>query len=58
MISSVEQEVIFISVAGRQRSGKSLLLNKLLWKFGAAQFESSLFSVGDTINPCTEGIWI
>lgn len=58
LICSVETEVVFISIAGRQRSGKSLLLNKLLWKLGAAPFISTYFTVGDTINPCTEGLWV
>jgi len=58
IIGSVETDIIFISIVGRQRSGKSFLLNKLLYKFNMCEFEDNHFTVGDSINPCTEGIWI
>lgn len=44
-----------IAVAGKYRTGKSFLLNRILLdKNGQTQG----FGVGPTINPCTKGLWI
>lgn len=43
-----------ICVAGKYRTGKSFLLNRILLK----QNGSNGFGVGPTINPCTKGLWI
>jgi len=43
-----------IAVAGKYRTGKSFLLNRILLK----QEKSSGFGVGPTINPCTKGLWV
>jgi hypothetical protein len=44
-----------IAVAGKYRTGKSFLLNRILLnKNGKTQG----FGVGPTINPCTKGLWI
>lgn len=43
-----------IAVAGKYRTGKSFLLNRILLE----QEKNSGFGVGPTINPCTKGLWI
>lgn len=43
-----------IAVAGKYRTGKSFLLNRILLD----QTKDSGFGVGPTINPCTKGLWI
>lgn len=43
-----------LSVAGKYRTGKSFLMNKLVQSGG----DRSGFAVGPTINSCTKGIWI
>lgn len=43
-----------ISVAGKYRTGKSFLLNRIL----LGKKENSGFGVGPTINACTRGLWI
>ena len=41
-------------MAGKYRTGKSFLLNRILLQ--NAQNEG--FGVGPSINPCTKGLWI
>ncbi len=41
-----------ISIVGKNRTGKSYLMNRVVLN------QSSGFSVGHTVNPCTKGIWI
>ena len=41
-----------ISVAGMYRTGKSYLINKLFLD------ERNGFNVGNTVNPCTKGLWM
>ena len=41
-----------VSVAGRYRTGKSYLLNRVFLN------QRNGFSVGPTVNPCTKGLWI
>lgn len=44
-----------VAVAGKYRTGKSFLLNRILLnKMG----KTAGFNVGPTINPCTKGLWI
>ena len=43
-----------IAVAGKYRTGKSFLLNRILLE----QEKTSGFGVGPTINPCTKGLWV
>ena len=43
-----------IAVAGKYRTGKSFLLNRILLE----QEKHSGFGVGPTINPCTKGLWV
>jgi hypothetical protein len=42
-----------ISVAGKYRTGKSFLLNRVI-----INKRNKGFGVGPTINPCTKGLWI
>lgn len=45
--------MLYIVVAGKYRTGKSFLLNRIiLGKIGEG------FGVGPTINPCTKGLWV
>lgn len=51
----VEEKIAIIAVAGKYRTGKSFLLNRILLnKMG----QTSGFGVGPTINPCTKGLWV
>jgi hypothetical protein len=52
-LSSVKEKVAVISVAGKYRTGKSFLLNRIL-----LNIRKDGFGVGPTINPCTKGLWI
>ena len=55
MLSSFGSERVgVIAVAGKYRTGKSFLLNRILLE----QKENKGFGVGPTINPCTKGLWI
>jgi hypothetical protein len=42
-----------IAVAGKYRTGKSFLLNRVI-----IQTRTGGFGVGPTINPCTKGLWL
>ena len=42
-----------IAVAGKYRTGKSFLLNRVIINTR----EKKGFGVGPTINPCTKGLW-
>lgn len=46
-----------IAVAGKYRTGKSFLLNKLLHGLHI-DAESHGFEVGPTVEACTKGIWL
>ena len=52
-LESIDKKIGVISVAGKYRTGKSYLLNKII-----LGISSNGFGVGPTINPCTKGIWI
>ena len=49
-----DEHVGVIAVAGKYRTGKSFLLNRILLE----QEQNSGFGVGPTINPCTKGLWV
>jgi len=49
-----DDHVGVIAVAGKYRTGKSFLLNRILLK----QEKNAGFGVGPTINPCTKGLWV
>lgn len=44
-----------MAVAGKYRTGKSFLLNRILLNKTGKQ---NGFNVGPTINPCTKGLWL
>lgn len=46
----MKERVGIIAVAGKYRTGKSFLLNRILLN----KKESTGFGVGPTINPCTK----
>jgi hypothetical protein len=51
-VKSIPGPIGVISVVGMYRTGKSYLMNRMLLN------RSSGFGVGNTINPCTKGLWI
>jgi len=51
MIRSIKKKIAIVSVAGKYRTGKSFLLNRLINR-------QSGFELGSTVNPCTKGLWI
>jgi hypothetical protein len=50
MLRGVKERIGIIAVAGKYRTGKSFLLNRILLD----KKEESGFGVGPTINPCTK----
>jgi len=52
-LRSVSGNVGVIAVAGKYRTGKSFLLNRVI-----LNKRNSGFGVGPTINPCTKGLWV
>lgn len=53
LLNSIDKKIGVISVAGKYRTGKSYLLNKII-----LNIKGKGFGVGPSINPCTKGIWI
>lgn len=51
-LSQLPAPIGVVSVAGRYRTGKSYLLNRVFLN------RKSGFSVGPTVNPCTKGLWV
>ena len=51
MLKSVTKKIAVISVCGPYRTGKSFLLNRFADKMYG-------FALGNTTNPCTEGLWM
>jgi hypothetical protein len=51
-VRSIPGPIGCISVVGMYRTGKSYLMNRMLLN------RSKGFGVGNTINPCTKGLWI
>lgn len=54
MLMNITEPVGVIAVAGKYRTGKSFLLNRILLN----KKQTGGFGVGPTINPCTKGLWI
>lgn len=55
MLQSIDEDVGVIAVAGKYRTGKSYLLNKIILQ---NKSDKTGFGVGPTINPCTKGLWV
>lgn len=54
-LKSIDNPFCTISIGGMYRTGKSYLINKVL--LNKTNKENG-FKVGDTVNPCTKGLWI
>jgi len=54
LLTNVKEKIGVIAVAGKYRTGKSFLLNRIILN----KTDSNGFGVGPTINPCTKGLWI
>ena len=52
-LSRIKERVGVIAVAGKYRTGKSFLLNRVI-----INQKNKGFGVGNTINPCTKGLWM
>lgn len=52
-LSAIKEKVAIVAVAGKYRTGKSFLLNRIILNKRA-----SGFGVGSTINACTKGLWL
>jgi Guanylate-binding protein, N-terminal domain len=50
LLSSLKEKIGVIAVAGKYRTGKSFLLNRIILN----KTENEGFGVGPTINPCTK----
>ena len=50
MLSGIKDRIGVIAVAGKYRTGKSFLLNRIILN----KTENKGFGVGPTINPCTK----
>ena len=50
LLRSVTERIGVIAVAGKYRTGKSFLLNRIILN----KTENKGFGVGPTINPCTK----
>lgn len=55
LLQSIDEDVGVIAVAGKYRTGKSYLLNKIILQ---NKSDKTGFGVGPTINPCTKGLWV
>jgi hypothetical protein len=51
----IREPVSVVIIAGKYRTGKSLLVNRC---FLPDHEREGRFSVGDTVNSCTKGIWV
>ena len=51
-LSKIRGPLAVIAIAGKYRTGKSFLMNRVLFESGGN------FQVGSTVNACTKGIWI
>ena len=63
ILSKITNKIAVVCVAGPYRTGKSYLLNCLIRNENPATQTSPLkkgngFTVGNTINACTKGIWL
>eukprot|EP00347_Sterkiella_histriomuscorum_P021939 403332245 len=54
LLQNIKEKIGIIAVAGKYRTGKSFLLNRIILN----KKDQNGFGVGPTINPCTKGLWI
>ena len=54
-LQQIREPLSVVIIAGKYRTGKSLLVNRC---FLPDHHQNSRFSVGDTVNSCTKGIWV
>ena len=52
-LTGIKEKIGVIVVAGKYRTGKSFLLNRII-----LNKINEGFGVGPTINPCTKGLWV
>lgn len=57
-LSGVDAGVAVIVGAGKYRTGKSWLMNRIATEGGCGARAMGRFPVGNTINSCTKGIWL
>jgi AAA+ ATPase superfamily predicted ATPase len=50
LLKNIKEKIGIIAVAGKYRTGKSFLLNRIILN----KTDVSGFGVGPTINPCTK----
>lgn len=50
-IAKIRRKIAVLAIAGPYRTGKSFLLNRIAG-------HQKGFKLGNTTNPCTEGLWI
>ncbi len=50
LLKSIKERIGVIAVAGKYRTGKSFLLNRII----LGKSDNSGFGVGPSINPCTK----
>jgi uncharacterized coiled-coil DUF342 family protein len=61
ILNKIRTPVTVVCVAGPYRTGKSYLLNRLIYNENDPVQDASKgigFSVGNTVNACTKGIWL
>lgn len=57
-LSGVDAGVAVIVGAGKYRTGKSWLMNRIATEGGSGARATGRFPVGNTIKSCTKGIWL
>ncbi|KAG2424409.1 hypothetical protein HXX76_014618 [Chlamydomonas incerta] len=58
LLRSLSGPVVCLGVCGRARQGKSFLLNQLVNKLHGQAGNGGGFTVGNTVRPCTKGLWL
>ncbi|PNW80255.1 hypothetical protein CHLRE_08g384200v5 [Chlamydomonas reinhardtii] len=58
LLRSLSGPVVCLGVCGRARQGKSFLLNQLVNKLHGQAGSGGGFTVGNTVRPCTKGLWL
>jgi len=53
-LDRLDAPLAIVAVAGKYRTGKSLLLNRVMLQVG----DGAGFGVGETVQACTKGLWL